>query len=121
MNRRNLPLWAAWLLPFFCLRALLPAGFMPVVGDAGLRLMLCDGQFYTASLIEGGDQPVGSQVLGDSCPFALASTSLGPAPTLVATVAAPKVLEAAIPFQFVHTLARPLPRAQQPRGPPYFS
>ena len=126
--------WAALLLPLLLLRALIPVGFMPMIGpDHSMRLVICDTYApLPASMLDmpmdGMDmsQHSGSQHQGGhppfhqdhgGCPFG-SSPALGALPTLAITPilihhAAP-LLVAASQVDFFQ-----IPdRAQSPRGPP---
>ena len=129
MNRRHLPALTAWLLPLLCLRAFLPAGFMPATTEAGLQLVLCNGGYYQthyqtlpASSAGHDGQPAAPHGAGGPCLFAMAATTTGPAPAIQAFVdIVPAVGDSTPPFHLDHSLSRPLQRAQQSRAPPAFS
>jgi hypothetical protein len=132
---------AALLLPSFLLRALIPVGFMPMVGpDHSVQLVVCDSYAPVPWATEsksmdmsmpmdaGMDMPQhppadgaggGPPVHQDhgSCPYG-SSPALGGLPTLT-------VLAAVVPPARELAVAAPQvayfevsPRAQSPRGPP---
>jgi hypothetical protein len=126
--------WAALLLPLLSLRALIPVGFMPMIGpDHSVRLVICDSYAplpssmmnmpmdgmdmpeHTASQDTGGSPPIHQDHGG--CPFG-SSPALGALPTLAIApilIHHPAQLLVATPqVDFFQTLDR----AQSPRGPP---
>lgn len=115
MRPRHLRLVLALLLPLMVLRALLPAGTMPVAEDGALRIVMCSaGLVLDAG--EGGDElPSGT---GD-CLFAHAATPAPPARDVVALVAPLQ------PVQFLPAESAPRPPASGPprsaaaRAPPF--
>lgn len=117
MPRRHLRLVLALLLPLMALRALLPAGTMPVAEDGGLRIVMC-----SAGLAQPGDD--GDHELppnaGD-CPFAHAATLAPPSQPVIGPFTTP------ITVRFHSTRATTLPPATGPprvasaRAPPALS
>jgi Protein of unknown function (DUF2946) len=126
--------WMAVLLPILLLRALIPVGFMPMVGsDHSIRLVICDSYApvpdslmdmamdgdMDMSLASGPDGSGGPPVHKDhgSCPYG-AGSALGALPTLVLLPALfhrPSMIFVAASQVDVY----PAPyRAQSPRGPP---
>jgi hypothetical protein len=126
--------WLAVLLPVFVLRALIPVGFMPMVGlDHSIRLVICASyaplpaalmdmpmdagmdMSHSAAGHGVGSAPV-HQIHGD-CPYG-SSPALGALPALPfapSSVQRPAPLELATSqIDFFHA---PL-RAQAPRAPP---
>jgi hypothetical protein len=127
--------WLAVLLPVLLLRALIPVGFMPMIGpDHSVRLVICDSYApLPASMMDmpmdaGMDmshQPGGEHTGGNppthqdhgSCPYG-SSPALGALPTLAVfalVVQRPPPLAVAAPQ--VDFFQAPQ-RAQSPRGPP---
>jgi Protein of unknown function (DUF2946) len=125
--------WVAVLLPILLLRALIPIGFMPMVGaDHSVRLVICDSYApVPASMMDmpmdgdmdmpssgadgGGAPPVHRDHGG--CPYG-ASPALGalPSPALLAGVFhRPAPILVAAPRVHFYLSAY---RAQSPRGPP---
>lgn len=124
--------WTAWLLPLLLLRALIPVGFMPMVGpDHSVRLVICDSYApLPASMMDmpmdgmdmshpgehtGGSPPVHQDHGG--CPFG-SSPALGALPTLAISpilIHHPARLLVAVPQV---DFFRAPDRAQSPRGPP---
>ena len=126
--------WMAVLLPILLLRALIPVGFMPMVGaDHSVRLVICDSYApvptsmmdmsmdgdMDMSQSSGADGNGGPPVHRDhgGCPYG-ASAALGALPTLallpVAFHRPAPILVAAPQVDFYLTPYR----AQSPRGPP---
>jgi Protein of unknown function (DUF2946) len=126
--------WVAILLPILLLRALIPVGFMPMVGaDHSLRLVICDSYapIPTSMMdmaMDGGmdmSQPSGADGSGGppvhqehgGCPYG-ASPALGALPTLAflpLLFHRPATIFVAAPRVDFHPA---LYRAQSPRGPP---
>jgi hypothetical protein len=124
----------AFLLPGLLLRALIPVGFMPMVGpDHGIRLAICESYapvpWTTPSMSmdmpmdasmdhathAGGHSPA-HQAQG-SCPYG-SSPALGALPTLaVLPEAVQRSPEAALASPQIRYFEVSL-RAQSPRGPP---
>jgi hypothetical protein len=141
-RRKHVRWWVAFLLPGFLLRALIPVGFMPMVGpDHGIRLAICESYaplpWTTPSMSmdmpmdmsmdmpmdtpgdhathAGGHSPA-HQAQG-SCPYG-SSPALGALPTLAdLPEAAQRSLEAALASSQIRYF-EVSPRAQSPRGPP---
>jgi hypothetical protein len=126
--------WLVVLLPALLLRALIPVGFMPMVGlDHSVRLVICDSYApMPAALMDmpmdagmdmphpaDGDGAGGPPVHQDhgSCPYG-SSPALGALPALAFTrfvVQRPAALTRSAP-QIVFFQAPP--RAHSPRAPP---
>lgn len=70
--RRHLTI--ALLLPLLALRALLPAGFMPVVDAGELRIVMCADGLQLPT----GDSGHSDSSGGNDCPFAHASLNAPP-------------------------------------------
>lgn len=126
--------WAAIFLPIL-LRALVPVGFMPMVGPGfSVQLVVCDGYasvpWTTAAPMpmdmpmdmgRGSTNPHGGAPVHDdhgSCPYGSAP-ALGALPTLASLPAlliqrAPERPAPAAQVAYVEIA----PRAQSPRGPP---
>jgi hypothetical protein len=126
LGRKRVRFWATLLLPLLLLRALVPVGFMPMVGaDHSVTLVICDSyaplppmpmdmpmhagmdhsgaplvhQDHTGC-IYGSSPALGALPMASLAPFVIE----GSRPTLIAS---PQI-------GFYHTS----PRAQSPRGPP---
>lgn len=120
MNRR-LHLVLALLLPLMALRALLPAGYMPVSEGGELRIAMCSAGLSAPDSPDGAPADDGQlPAATDSCPFAIAG-SMAPPPQSgwhvwqIQSEVAPAVPSAS---------SVPLPtidRAQSQRGPPALS
>lgn len=125
ISRRRLHLVLTLLLPLMALRALLPAGYMPVSENGELRVVMC-----SQGLMQPGDPADNGNDRGDGhqlppnageCPFAHAMVAAPPvAATLGIAVPAPVLL-------FVSRTDGQLPPATGPprrtpaRAPPAFS
>jgi hypothetical protein len=80
LTRHRKDLLLALLLPLIVLRALLPAGFMPVIEDGELRIVMCsDG----LQIDTGATDDTGPSHGGDNCPFAHAAVNAPPVTTAV--------------------------------------
>ena len=128
---------ALWMLPFFALRGMVPAGYMLDVSGGKLAMALCSGIVHSPPSMgdtqraqyqhhgQSNDSHHGGhehQKHGDSmCPFAVAAAAV-----TASNVAPPPV--GIDPAEFVDVaetsiligLSGPL-RAQQSRAPPFFS
>jgi hypothetical protein len=117
--------WLALLLPFLLVRGLIPVGFMPMGGSAGL-IGLCPG---AAAMPPGmvmpqhadhhGGGETGTDGAGHAvcCPFALSATVAG-APALLHPLLADTVIGPAIERGFLSLHLPAILRAQSSRGPP---
>lgn len=114
-SRRRLLI--ALLLPVLALRALLPAGFMPVTDGGELRVVMCSEGMQLSLAGTGGDHPAGED--SGTCPFASASF-IAPLPQFVVVAATP-----APGAGFISFAADDLPpstgppRAAAARAPPH--
>lgn len=123
MSRRRLHLMITLLLPLMALRALLPAGYMPVSEDGQLRIVMCS-QGMAQPDPAGADHGKASHQLppgtGD-CPFAHAPASVPPL-HFIAGIAAPVFT---VQFIGVEANWRPPatgpPRRSPTRAPPVLS
>jgi Protein of unknown function (DUF2946) len=117
--------WVAVLLPILLLRALIPVGFMPMVGaDHSVRLVICDSYAPVPTsmmdmAMDGADGSGGPPVHQQhgSCPYG-ASPALGALPALAflpLVFHRPATIVVAAPRVDFHPA---LYRAQSPRGPP---
>jgi hypothetical protein len=125
VTRRRLHFVIALLLPLMVLRAMLPAGYMPVTENGTLRIAMCSDGLYSAatdpssdSSTDGGNHelPAGS---GD-CAFANAATS-APPPAGILTVVAIESDAGAVQAHAAPTHSVSLVRVQSARGPPAIS
>jgi len=130
--------WAAWLLPGFLLRSLVPVGFMPMVGPGhSVQLVVCESYAPLPSSLESmpmvagmdmsrhhhaavaahsGGGPPFHQDHGN-CPYG-SGPALGALPSLALlpiSIDRPPELPVALPQVGYFKLP---PRAQSPRGPP---
>lgn len=110
--------WAALLLPAFLLRALIPVGFMPMVGpDFTVRMMVCRGY----APLPDGPAPAGHGAPAHedhgNCPYG-ASPALGALAQLSAQpIVVARLPDAAVPAAQIDFFSVSF-RAQSPRGPP---
>jgi hypothetical protein len=102
IHRRNKRIrsWAAWVLPALLWRALIPIGFMPMVGsDHSVQLVVCDsyaplpaamldmpmdGEMDMSHRDAGGDGAAPVHQDHGTCPYG-SSPALGALPTLAIT------------------------------------
>jgi len=117
ISRRRIPGWIALLLPLMLLRALLPAGYMPVVAQDGLQIVMCsDGLADPSDSAPGGDH---SQTqVGDSCLFAHAATFAPPMAAACCLAASPISFFARLDPSTASPGTGP-PRLHSARGPPH--
>lgn len=124
ISRRHTRLIIALLLPLMVLRALLPAGFMPVAEDGALRMAMCsDGLYPTTADHHGHPSPAGDEQQSSgsgSCPFALAAVNAAP-PALTQIVARLDIDSGAASSAIAPVIVAATVRAQSARGPPSFS
>lgn len=110
------------LLPALAFRLLMPAGFMPAVGDdLSITMQMCHGDAKSSVVVRltgAGDEPTAPQANHEApCVFAASATVAPPA------LAALPQLSAAAPDAIPVTerpgpVARPLHHPQSPRAPP---
>lgn len=132
--RRRRRCWALLALPALLLRALIPAGYMPVAEEQGLSIEFCPdagalppGIALSASAHShhhhdhrhaGGGPDSSSATHHTPCLFT-ASGTLAPAPAEAALLAAgPAHHDAAEPARGPQLHLPSIVRAQSPRGPP---
>jgi hypothetical protein len=116
ISRRHLRLGIALLLPLLALRALLPAGYMPIAGTDGVRIVMCsEGVAGLFTPADDGHHPQPSA--GEACPFAHAALNAPPPQLSVGFV--PLVQAHFLPFAFreLPPAAGP-PRQRGARAPP---
>jgi hypothetical protein len=121
ISRRHLRLTIALLLPLMVLRAMLPAGYMPVTENGELRMVMCSAGMQLPGNGDGNDhnnhQPASDT---GSCPFASALVSVPPVQYVAAVVTA-------VEFGFSTQAADELPPSTGPprttaaRAPPALS
>lgn len=117
--RRHIRLVIALLLPLMVLRAMLPAGYMPVAENGELRMVMCSAgmQLPGGDHTDHGQQPATDTV----CPFASALTGAPPVQQAMLAVVA------AAEFPFTSFSADTLPPSTGPpritaaRAPPALS
>jgi hypothetical protein len=124
ISRRHKRFVIALLLPLMVLRAMLPAGFMPVAENGVLRIALCSDGLYPAVIDQGKDHEHGGnhKLPSDSgnCPFANAAANAPPPVTTPILLRidsdAGAILAPATPVS-----AASIVRVQSARGPPSIS
>ena len=118
-------LLALLLLPGLLIRAAVPAGFMPAVGQgAALTMAMCSGQATQSVVVHPGSDPLPAHPDQRSpqhheAPCVFAATAGGAPPPLAAVLVVAPTLPAdnAHPV-FAAPIARPAIRAHAPRAPP---
>jgi hypothetical protein len=127
MKRKHVRLWLAVMLPALLLRAMIPVGFMPMVGPGhSVQLVICEAyapvpmpSMSGAMQMDPGMAMPGIPAHQDhgDCPYG-SSPALGALPTLtIPIMAVPRTLQLAMASpQIGHFEVSP--RAQSPRGPP---
>jgi hypothetical protein len=83
ISRRRIRHVIALLLPLMVLRALLPAGFMPVAEHGELRMVMCSAGLALPGTDHSG-KGTQDHTGSDSCPFAHAAASAPPTQHVVA-------------------------------------
>jgi|SRR6478609_3719226 len=119
ISRRRIRGWIALLLPLMLLRALLPAGYMPVAAQDGLRIVMCsDGLADRSGPAPGPDHSPTPD--GGHCLFAHAA-AFAP-PQAEAGILAPGAMAffTALDPVSASTATGP-PRLHSARGPPRHS
>lgn len=118
-SRRHTRGWIALLLPLMLLRALLPAGYMPVAVDGELRIVMCSAGL--ALIADTGNTGDHTQPSDDgSCLFAHAAAFAPPAAAPCCAVAPPSLSFDASLITELPPATGP-PRATSARAPPSFS
>lgn len=123
MTRRRLDLIIALLLPLMVLRALLPAGYMPVAEDGELRIVMCSDGLVPAAASSADDGSTQHKLppnAGD-CPFAHAAIDAPAVVVVITAVAAPVLPGLIAGRQSNLPLATGPPRHHSARGPPALS
>lgn len=117
ITRRRKDLLLALLLPLMVLRALLPAGYMPVAEGGELRIVMCsDGLQTDAGDTDNQPAPHG----GDDCPFAHAAVHAPPVATIV-VADAPHAHQPVSSLNVELPLTTGPPRQHGARAPPALS
>ena len=121
-TRRNREWVCLLLLPALAFRLLVPAGFMPAVGDGlAVTMQMCHGDARSSIVVRlttDDDAPAAPQASHESpCVFAASATVAPP------TVDAPPQLSSATPAaaplpERPAPASRPLHHPQSPRAPP---
>ena len=112
-----------WLLVFLglalALRALVPAGFMPVADSEGLRVEICSGSGPMVIEIDPGRRD--SQPPRDPCPYGLAMGAALDVPPLPVLADAPAYAEPVWPGLSPARLVAARSLRPPARGPPAFA
>jgi len=113
----------ALLLPLMVLRAMLPAGYMPVAQDGTLRIAMCSDGIQPAAT-DHGDKSTGSgheqSSVSGSCAFANAAAS-APPPAALQSIAVIEFDAGFIPAGAAPHRSASIVRVQSARGPPSLS
>jgi len=118
ITRRSRRLWIALLLPLLALRAMLPAGYMPVAADGQLHIVMCSpGLVVQSDSGTDGDHPAPED---GSCLFAHAA-GFAPATEVVYSHLAPPSLSFDIPVAAQRQPTASPYRFAAARGPPRYS
>jgi len=126
MNRtaqRNISWLMVALLPALLCRALIPVGFMPMVGtDGALEMSLCPGTVDAATFIAAAADPHAHHHghgahHSDPCPYASSGTGLPSAASSAATFIV-TVDRQPLAKSSLEVFLPPILRTQSPRGPP---
>jgi hypothetical protein len=118
ITRRHIRVLVGLLLPLMVLRAMLPAGYMPVADQDGVRIVQCSAGIFPSSGSAIGDHEEPPNY--DSCPFAHAAGDAPPisnAPRLYSTEFVSRIAIATVDI----AVATSQPRANRARGPPTLS
>jgi hypothetical protein len=118
ISRRHLHLVIALLLPLMVLRAMLPAGYMPVAENGTLRIAMCSDGFQPAATDQSGDHQLPSNS-GD-CPFANAAVN-APPPAVSQSIVTIESDAGTAPAIAAPARSVSIVRVQSARGPPSFS
>jgi hypothetical protein len=125
ISRRHLHLVIALLLPLMVLRAMLPAGYMPVAENGTLRITMCSDGFQPAATDQSGDQRTGNgdhQLPSNSgdCPFANAAVN-APPPAVSQSIVTIESDAGTAPASAAPARTVSIVRVQSARGPPSLS
>ena len=119
ISRRRIRGWIALLLPLMLLRALLPAGYMPVAAQDGLHIVMCsDGLADRTAPAPGPDHSPTPD--GSHCLFAHAAAFAPPQAAAAIVTPAPVAFSTA-PDPVSGSTATGPPRLHTARGPPRHS
>lgn len=123
MKPRTAQSLALWLLPWLAARLMIPAGFMPVTGDAHLRWVLCSVTAPPAERAPPAAPGDGAAGLHKTllCPFAAAAASAAPPPAAAVFASAVPSRAFVPPDRPAPPVSSGAPRSQQARGPPALS
>ena len=123
--RSHRMLLALLLLPGLLIRAAVPAGFMPAVGQgAVLTMAMCSGQATHSVVVHPDGSPAPADPGQQSpqhheAPCVFAATAGGPPPPLAVMLVVASSLQTDIaPSLFFAPIARRAIRAHAPRAPP---
>lgn len=125
MPRRQFSAFTLLLLTAALLaRAALPAGWMPVAQDGGVRIAICTGQGAVMAVLgpDGKIHRDAPEAPRNPCPFGMAGGEPFALPTLAPLPAAPLMLEQT-PVAALAAIELTIRRSLRPpaRGPPAFA
>jgi hypothetical protein len=115
ITHRSRRLWIALLLPLLALRAMLPAGHMPVAADGELHIVMCSAGLAESETGDGDDHVPKER----SCLFAHAA-AFAPPSEVHHSHPAPAFLTFDIPVAAQRLPTNPY-RFAAARGPPRYS
>jgi hypothetical protein len=118
-NRRRRELVTSILLVALALRALIPVGFMPAIGE-GFSLTICRADFPAPSAPQDAGRHPGSPPHIEHCAFGNAPAA-GPAMEVARVLPTPVTVVEPILLSEPLLINAGLVRVQQPRGPPRFA
>jgi hypothetical protein len=109
----------ALLLPLLVLRAMLPAGYMPVADAAGLRIVMCSaGLVVWSDAAAGTTAPHEAPASAGDCAFAQSPGGAPPVEFLALSHLPAWARQHSLPTTDSPFVSGDLPRAHRARGPP---
>jgi hypothetical protein len=125
-TRRHTRFLIALLLPLMVLRAMLPAGYMPVAENGALRIIMCSDGIYASAADQGAKQTTTNNDHKappnySDCPFAHAAVDAPPVVVTALLVDAPLTLAFNTSARAQLPLTTGPPRQLSARGPPTIS
>jgi hypothetical protein len=110
------------LLPALAFRLVVPAGFMPTVGDdLAVTMQMCHGDAKSSIVVRltGADDAPAAPHANHQTPCVFAASATIAPPAIAVVPQLPCVAPEAIPApEFAGPVARPLHHPQSPRAPP---
>lgn len=121
ISRRRISGWIALLLPLMALRAMLPAGYMPVAADGELRIVMCSAGLAGQTDADGNsDHPAPSLGMDGGCLFGHAAT-IAPPSAIPCCAFAPSLVSFVSRSSALTPPSTGPPRVTAARAPPSFS